>query len=193
MCYNVIVGLIIIWMIKRNHFLYALEVHITKIADVLYDQHMPTGCLVHILDRWAAHWGEQFNQGHVCFVRPTVCPLIFFFFLYHFDPAENVSTMTSSSEQVHERTRQHNVQKDSSTSPQSRAPEKWTETQGSHTFWTMYFHNCCMTFKIWFICITFTGLKIIFADIFMFSGTVGTLWISQQAISEWGILENYTR
>lgn len=68
-------------MIKRNHFLYALEANITKIADVLYDQHMPTGRLVHILDRWAAHWGEQFNQGHVCFVRPTVCPLIFFIIL----------------------------------------------------------------------------------------------------------------
>lgn len=119
--------------------------------------------------------------------------VLWFFFFYHFDPAENVSTMTSSSEQVHERTRQQNVQKDSSTSPKSRAPEKLTETQGSHTFWAMYFHNCSMTFKIWVICITFTGLTITFPGIFMFSRTVGTLWISQQAISEWGILENYIR
>lgn len=115
-------------MIKRNHLQYALEVHITKIAEVLHDQHMPTGHLVHILDRWAAHWGEQFKQGHVFFVRPTV------FFIYNFDPAENVSTMTSSSEQVHKRSRQQNVRKDSSTSPHSRAPEKLTRTQGSHTF-----------------------------------------------------------
>ncbi len=116
-------------MIK--HLQYALEVHITKIAEVLHDQHMLTGHLVHIQDRWAAHWGEQFKQGHVFFVRPTVRPLIFF---NHFDPVENVSTMTSSSEQVHKRSCQQNVRKDSSTSPQSRAPEKLTRTQGSHTF-----------------------------------------------------------
>lgn len=68
-------------MIKRNHLQYVLEVHITKIAEVLHDQHMPTGHLVHILDRWAAHWGKQFKQGHVFFVRPTVRPLILFIIL----------------------------------------------------------------------------------------------------------------
>ncbi len=134
MCYIVIFDFIIILMIK--HLQYALEVHITKIAEVLHDQHMLTGHLVHIQDRWAAHWGEQFKQGHVFFVRPTVRPLIFF---YHFDPVENVSTMTSSSEQVHKRSCQQNVRKDSSTSPQSRAPEKLTRTQGSHTFWPFEF------------------------------------------------------
>jgi len=37
-------------MIKRNHLQYALEVDITKIAEVSYDQHIPIGRLVHILD-----------------------------------------------------------------------------------------------------------------------------------------------
>lgn len=60
---------------------YALEVDITKIAGVLYDKHMPAGHLVHILDRWAAHWGAQFKQGHVFFVRLTVCPLILIFLI----------------------------------------------------------------------------------------------------------------
>lgn len=49
-------------MIKRNHLQYALEVHITKIAEVLSDQHIPIDRLVHILDRWASHWANSSNR-----------------------------------------------------------------------------------------------------------------------------------
>jgi len=37
----------------------------------------------------------------------------------------------------------------------------------------------CMTFKIRLVYITFTGLQNLFPDMFMFSRTVGTMWISQ--------------